>query len=144
MSGLDRRERIIPDLFRLISVESKYLEMQSRMTRFGSDTYPLIKPLKEAGLPASVVDQLVRSATGVGSNFAEARGAESKADFLHKLQLALKECREAKNWLDSARSLTTVPQAKIAALYKESDELCAILYASVLKAKQSGTSGKGP
>ena len=78
---------------------SPYLEIQARMSLFGAAMIKLIAPLKDAGIPASVIDQLVRSATSIGANFGEARGAESRKDFVHKLQIALKECREAKHWL---------------------------------------------
>jgi four helix bundle protein len=42
-----------------------------------------------------VMHQLVRAATGGGSNYEEARGAESRADFVHKTSVAAKEVREA-------------------------------------------------
>jgi len=44
--------------------------------------------------------QLLRSGTSVGANIRESEYAESKADFLHKLLIALKECNESEYWLD--------------------------------------------
>jgi four helix bundle protein len=38
----------------------------------------------------SIADQLLRSTTSVGANYEEARAAESKADFIHKMQISLK------------------------------------------------------
>jgi four helix bundle protein len=107
------------------------------MSLFGTNTLKLIAPLKEAGIPASIVDQLVRSSTSVGANFGEARGAESRADFLHKLQVALKECREAKHWLHILREMPIAPQRTITGLVNECDQLCAILYRSVVTAKEN-------
>jgi four helix bundle protein len=95
---------------------SIYLQIQSRMSRFGAAALAFITPLKEVGIPASVIDQLVRSATSVGANYGEARGAESRADFLHKLQVSLKECREAKHWLEVLRETPVAPQRTVTAL----------------------------
>lgn len=47
----------------------------------------------------SMVDQLERAATSIGANIHEANYAQSKADFVSKLQIALKECFETEYWL---------------------------------------------
>lgn len=44
--------------------------------------------------------QLLRSGTAIGSLYREAEHAESKADFIHKLSIALKECNETTYWLE--------------------------------------------
>jgi four helix bundle protein len=111
-----------------------YHEIQTRMTRFGADILKLNKPLKDAGLPFANIDQLTRSGTSVGANFAEARGAESRADFVHKLQVSLKECREAKHWLEIFKQIPMAPQRSVTSLASECDQLCAILYVSVVRA----------
>ena len=48
----------------------------------------------------SLVNQLERSATSIGANIREAKNAHSKADFVSKLQIALKECYETEYWLE--------------------------------------------
>ena len=47
----------------------------------------------------TVGDQLLRSGTSIGANVHEAQDAESTADFIHKLQIALKEAQETAYWL---------------------------------------------
>ena len=47
-----------------------------------------------------LVKQLIRSATSIGANICEANYAASKADFVNKLQIALKECFESEYWID--------------------------------------------
>ena len=47
-----------------------------------------------------IASQLIRSGTSVGANIREAQRAESKADFRHKLRIALKEADETKYWLE--------------------------------------------
>ncbi len=44
-------------------------------------------------------NQLYRSSMSIGANKAEAKYAESSADFVHKMSIALKECSETKYWL---------------------------------------------
>ena len=46
-----------------------------------------------------IVNQIVRSATSIGANIHEANYAQSKADFISKLQISLKECYESEYWL---------------------------------------------
>ena len=46
------------------------------------------------------VNQIVRSASSIGANIHEANYAQSKADFISKLQIALKECYETEYWLE--------------------------------------------
>ena len=48
----------------------------------------------------SYVDQLVRSSSSIGANLFEARYAQSNADFIHKLEISLKECYESEFWLE--------------------------------------------
>ena len=48
----------------------------------------------------SIVNQLERSATSIGTNIREAKYAHSRPDFIAKLQIALKECYEAEYWLE--------------------------------------------
>ena len=48
----------------------------------------------------SYVDQIVRSSSSIGANLHEAKYAQSKADFIHKLEISLKECYETEYWLE--------------------------------------------
>lgn len=48
----------------------------------------------------SLINQLERSATSIGANIREAKYAQSKLDFISKLQIALKECYETDYWLE--------------------------------------------
>ena len=47
-----------------------------------------------------LASQLVRAGTAGGAHYEEARGAESRADFVHKIRLAAKEVRESRYWLN--------------------------------------------
>lgn len=48
----------------------------------------------------ALADQIIRSGCSIGANVRESQGAESKADFIHKMKVALKEAEEAEYWLE--------------------------------------------
>ncbi len=48
----------------------------------------------------SLMNQIERSTTSIGANIREAKYAQSKADFVSKLQISLKECYETEYWLE--------------------------------------------
>jgi four helix bundle protein len=85
-----------------------------------------------------VGDQLLRSATGVAANYAEATEAESADDFVHKVKIALKELKESRVWLRFARRLA--PDPAVDALWRESGELVRMLGASVATALRARSS----
>jgi four helix bundle protein len=88
-----------------------------------------------------VADQYVRAATGAGANYDEARAAESKADFIHKLGVAAKEMREASYWTDLVARSGWL-QLDLRAHAREARELAAILGASLRTARARGESDR--
>jgi four helix bundle protein len=80
-------------------------------------------------------DQLLRSGTSVGANYEEAQGAESKGDFAHKLQIALKEVRESNYWLRLLAKAGTLPPERLTELIDESTPLRAMLSKAAATAK---------
>ena len=83
-------------------------------------------------------DELLRSATGGGSNYDEARSAQSRADFVHKVSLAAKETREASYWLGVVGRAETALKDDAEPLKREAAELVAILMSSAKTAKAGG------
>lgn len=75
--------------------------------------------------------QLVRCATSPGANYEEARAAESKADFVHKLGVTLKELRESRYWLRLIVRSALLPAGHVASAAQEADELCRIIARSI-------------
>ncbi len=84
-----------------------------------------------------VARQLIRSATGGGANYEEARGGESRADFVHKVSVARKEMREALYWLSLVHEAELIEDGDLSAIIREADELVAILTSSVNTAKRN-------
>ena len=82
-----------------------------------------------------IMRQLVRSVTGGGANYEEARGSESRADFIHKVGVANKELRETLYWLRLAQDAELVRSVDV--LVAEANELIAILTASSKTANEN-------
>jgi four helix bundle protein len=70
-----------------------------------------------------------------GANYEEAQGAESKEDFTHKLQIALKELRESGYWLQLLVRSGKIPVNKMDRLIDESNQLRAMISKAVATAK---------
>lgn len=64
------------------------------------DILKLCKNIKETNREGVITNQLMRSGTSVGANIHESKYAHSKADFVSKMQIALKECYESEYWLE--------------------------------------------
>lgn len=58
------------------------------------------RTIKDRKKEAVLANQMLRSGTSIGANIYEARYAQSKADFVSKMQIALKECHETEYWID--------------------------------------------
>ena len=85
----------------------------------------------------SLVNQLERSATSIGANIHEANYAHGKADFVAKLQIALKECYETEYWLELFVKSELADREHAAALYTRCGVLRRMLIASINTAKQN-------
>lgn len=86
----------------------------------------------------SLRNQLERAATSIGANIHEANYAHSKADFISKLQIALKECYETEYWLLLFLKSEIVDCQVIKNLYTECGTIRRILIASINTAKEKG------
>ena len=67
---------------------------------FALEVIRACKILREAKYESALINQFLRSGTSIGANIREAFYAHSKADFIAKLQIALKECSESEYWLE--------------------------------------------
>ena len=108
----------------------------TRLRLFAVGAVRLCRRLPDEVAAKHIARQLVRAATGGGANYEEARGAESLADFIHKLGVANKEVREALYWLQLTQEAALVVDGELDALVREADELVAILTSSIKTAKQ--------
>ena len=84
--------------------------------------------------------QVLRSGTSIGANVTESRNAQSTADFIHKLNIALKEADETLFWINNLYEGGYLNEKEFESIHKDADELVKILVASIktLK-KKNGT-----
>ena len=105
------------------------------MLDFAAEIIELAPRLHHTVTSKYVAGQLVRSASSAGANFQEARGAESRADFAHKIQIVLKELRESEYWLKLLQRTKLAPASLLPKLLTEADELIRIAVKSVVTVK---------
>lgn len=108
-------------------------EISDRLVDFAAAVIGLVEKFPAKTTVKKLTDQLLRSATSVGANYEEAQGAESKADFVHKFQIALKEIRESYYWLRVVEK--SMPSLGLHTLIDEARKIRAILSKSIATAK---------
>ena len=111
-------------------------ELQDRLVQFGLSICFALQAAPRDSITDHFVAQLLRCATSPASNYAEARAAESRRDFIHKMQICLKELRETDIWLRFLSGLTSLEWSP---LRKECSELTAIFVASLRTARKNGS-----
>ena len=84
--------------------------------------------------------QLIRSASSIGANIAEAKYAESNADFVHKLEIAQKEANETENWLSVLFKSNIIDELTFKSLRNKCGKIRRMLIASIttVKSKMNG------
>ena len=78
-----------------------------------------------------IAGQILRSGTSPAPNYAEARGAESQADFVHKLRIVLKELNETAVWLQILKRSCLTKTELLASIIEENRQLSRIFTASL-------------
>jgi four helix bundle protein len=116
---------------RMSKADTKPQLMQKRLITFATSAVQICAKLPETLEANHIRKQLLRSGTAASANYAEARGAESRADFIHKLRIVLKELNETSVWLELILGLSLISREKIDAIIAENQELCRILAASI-------------
>jgi four helix bundle protein len=87
-----------------------------------------------------IAKQYLRAATSIGANVEEAHSGESRADFIHKFGIAQKEARECSYWLRIMADSSIVSTQRLAAIRRETEEICAVLTAIIVNAKRKAKS----
>ncbi len=95
----------------------------------------LYKHLSETKKEFVLSKQLLRSGTSIGANVAEAQQAQSTADFISKLGIALKEASETKYWIRLLASTNYLTEAEYGSILNDCTELEKILV-SILKSSK--------
>jgi four helix bundle protein len=110
-------------------------DLEQRVARFGVNVCRSARQVRIDAVTQYITWQLVRSATSPAANYAEARAAESRRDFVHKMQICLKEFRETAVWLEYLSELAG-DNVDRSAISQECDELTRIFVASIRTARE--------
>lgn len=117
----------------------KPLEIRERTFQFALQTFRICEQINETEKQFIITKQLARSASSVGANVREARNAESKNDFIHKLSIALKECDESIYWIELLIELSKSKKEELMELRGESNQLMKILSTIIIRSKANST-----
>jgi len=113
----------------------KVYDLEERTALFGENVIEFAKKIPKNNITNSIVSQLVRSATSVGSNYCEADCAETKKDFEHKIGICKKESKESKHWLRMAAKAVPESSSEARILWREANELNLIFVTIVKNSK---------
>ena len=102
--------------------------------QFAIDIVNLCESLKGKN---SLTNQLLRSGTSIGANIHEGNYASSKADFVAKFQIALKECYETEYWLKLFAKTNIISEQAYNKLINDSGRIRRILISSINTAKSN-------
>lgn len=120
------------DLLKEIMMKDEFLD---KCIAFSVKINKLRKYLREKQHEYNNSDQIQRSGTSIGANYSEACDAESKADFVHKLTIALKEANETMYWLKVLFGSELINKKYYDELMGDVEELYRVLTASIKTAK---------
>lgn len=110
-------------------------DLAGRLLTFTVHIIKLVGELPTTMAGRHIGSQVLRSGTSPGANYEESRGAESRADFIHKLGIVLKELKETRYWLNVIHHAKLTSSQLVESLIKECEELCAIIAKSIFTAK---------
>ena len=110
--------------------------VRSQSFSFSLEVIRLYKQL-ESHREYVVAKQLLRSGTSIGANVEEAAAAESRKDFIHKMNVALKEARETHYWLRLLDESDLAPEIEVGAQMDQANDLVRLLTAIVKTTRES-------
>jgi four helix bundle protein len=111
-------------------------ELEDRLVDFSVRTVKLAAALPRTAAGRHVAGQILRSGTSPAPNYAEARGAESTADFIHKVRIVFKELNETLIWLRVIQRSQLLKGDLLQDILNENLELCRIFATTLKTTKQ--------
>ena len=112
-------------------------KLEERLIDFAVRIIRLSARLPRTPAGKHVAGQILRSGTSPAPNYGEARGAESRADFVHKIRVVLKELNETSIWLRIIERSQMLARELLVDIIQENGDLCKIFTASLKTARES-------
>ena len=120
-----------------MSKDWKTFDFEDRLIDFAVRIIRIAESLPKTKTGSHITGQLVRCGTSPAPNYGEAQGAESRADFVHKMKLCLKELRETRVWLLMLVKAKLIKAAsKLESLIDENNQLISIFVKSIQTARK--------
>jgi four helix bundle protein len=129
-------------IFDLEEKNMKPQELEDRLIDFAVMVIGVVEALPNSKAGNHIAGQLVSSGTSPAPNYGEARSAESRKDFIHKMKISLKELRETVIWLKIISRKRLAEEALTSSAIKECGELIAIFISSTRTADSESLSSK--
>lgn len=115
----------------------KESELRTRAKKFALDLLAVCDCVDTRKGRGVLVNQVTRSATSIGANIHEANFGASKADFINKLQIALKECVETEYWIELLVGCGSIPEEEGKRLLQDCGVIHRMLTKSITAAKNN-------
>jgi four helix bundle protein len=119
---------------------NKWKDLNDRFVDFAVCCLTIADKLPKSYAGNHIAGQLTRSGTAPALLYGEVQGAESKADFIHKFKIALKELRETANTITIIEKMEWLPGYDLQNPLRETNELIAISVKSIQTARNSSQS----
>ena len=110
-------------------------DLADRLVEFAVRVIAVVDSLPKSSAGKHIGGQLLRCGTSPGANYEEARAAESKADFVHKLSIVHKELQESRFWLKVISRTKMLSGQELHKTIAEVEELCRIVGKSLSTAR---------
>ena len=111
-------------------------KLLERLIDFAARVGKVVDALPDTRMGRHVGGQLVRSGTSPAPNYEEGCAAESRADFVHKLSICLKELRESRTWIRLIIKTEMLAEQRLGELLDECNQLSNIIGQSIVTAKE--------
>lgn len=105
--------------------------MLEKAKDFAVDIVTLCRTVKETKRESVLTNQLLRSGTSIGANIHESKYAHGSADFVAKMQIALKECYESEYWLELLNRTGYIPDEQYRKIQNDCGAVRRMLIASI-------------
>jgi four helix bundle protein len=121
----------------MLKANNKF-DLEDRLINFAVRIIEVARSLPKTRVGNHIGGQIIQCGTSSAQNYGEAQRAESRSDFVHKMQVCLKELRETRVWLIMIIRLKLIkPTSKLDSLIDENNQLISIFMTSIKTAKEN-------
>ena len=110
--------------------------MLNKAKDFAVEIINMCKNIKETKRESVLTNQLMRSGTSIGANIHESKYAHGTADFISKMQIALKECYESEYWLELLNRTGHIDDEQYKLIINECGQISRMLISSINTVKE--------